>query len=84
VNKIKEKSCFVSSDIEIDRRLFKETTAHMEKYLLPDETPIKIESERYEAPEIMFNPQKAGLEDKSCHELLIDCINNCPMEYKKN
>jgi len=42
VREIKEKSCFVSCDIKLDRKLSKETTTHMEEYRLPDQTLIKV------------------------------------------
>jgi len=60
VREIKEKFCFVSSDIDVDRKLCKETTSLLEEYRLPDNTLIKVERERFEAPEILFNPWAAG------------------------
>lgn len=36
VREIKEKSCFASCDIALDRKLSKETTALIEEYRLPD------------------------------------------------
>jgi len=44
VREIKEKSCFVSCDINLDRKLSKETTTHMEEYRLPDQTLIKVKN----------------------------------------
>eukprot|EP00330_Aristerostoma_sp_ATCC50986_P000497 CAMPEP_0114580486 /NCGR_PEP_ID=MMETSP0125-20121206/4761_1 /TAXON_ID=485358 ORGANISM="Aristerostoma sp., Strain ATCC 50986" /NCGR_SAMPLE_ID=MMETSP0125 /ASSEMBLY_ACC=CAM_ASM_000245 /LENGTH=301 /DNA_ID=CAMNT_0001772075 /DNA_START=47 /DNA_END=952 /DNA_ORIENTATION=+ len=82
VREIKEKSCFASCDIGLDRKLSKETTAHIEEYRLPDQTLIKIEKERFEAPELMFNPLGAGFEMRSCHELVFECINACPMDCR--
>jgi len=83
VREIKEKSCFVSCDIKLDRKLSKETTTHMEEYRLPDQTLIKIEKERFEASELLFNPGYAGFEMRGCHELVFDCINNCPIDCRK-
>jgi len=42
VREIKEKTCFVSCDIKLDRKLSKETTTHMEEYRLPDNSLIKV------------------------------------------
>jgi len=50
----------VSSNIDTDRKLCKETTALLEEYRLPDNTLIKVERERFEAAEILFNPINAG------------------------
>jgi actin-related protein 2 len=44
VREIKEKTCFLSCDIALDRKLSRETTTHMEEYRLPDQTLIKVES----------------------------------------
>lgn len=35
----------------------------------------KIEKERFEASEVLFNPGYAGFEMRGCHELVFDCIN---------
>jgi len=56
VREIKEKWCFVSGDLKMDRKLARETTCHEKEYRLPDNTRIKIGKERFEAPEILFSP----------------------------
>ena len=42
VREIKEKFCFVSSDIEMDRKLSRDTTTFVEEYRLPDKSLIKV------------------------------------------
>jgi len=83
VREIKEKYCFVSSDINLDRRLCKETTALLEEYRLPDNTLIKIERERFEAPEILFNPGNAGYSFSGAGEMVFESINQCPIDTRK-
>lgn len=56
VRKIKESLCYVSSDLEMDRKLANETTCIEKEYQLPDQTMIKIGRERFEASELIFNP----------------------------
>lgn len=34
----------------------------VENYILPDGTPIELVNEKNKAPEILFNPEKIGLE----------------------
>jgi actin-related protein 2 len=77
VREIKEKTCFVSCEIDLDRKLSKNTTCHLEEYRLPDTTLIKIEKERFEAPELLFNPMLGGFEMRGVHELVFDCIKVC-------
>jgi actin-related protein 2 len=56
LREIKEKQCFVSTDIEMDRRIASETTAYMVPYTLPDGRVIKVSDELFEVPEVLFQP----------------------------
>ena len=47
VREIKEDLCFVSGDLDMDRKLARETTCHEREYRLPDGSRIKIGKERY-------------------------------------
>ena len=75
VREMKEKYCFVSCDIESDRRLDKETTYYNTVHRLPDGRKIRISSERFEAPEILFNPYLIRNESPGVHEMLYNAIN---------
>ena len=55
VREIKEKYCFVSCDIDSDRKLDVETTYYNSIHKLPDGRKIRISNEKFEAPEILFN-----------------------------
>jgi actin-related protein 2 len=61
VRQIKEKLCYVSSDIMQERKLAQETTCLMDTFTLPDGKVIKIGRERFEAPECLFNPSLGEL-----------------------
>ena len=75
VREMKEKYCFVSCDIESDRTLDKETTYYNTVHRLPDGRKIRISSERFEAPEILFNPYLIRNESPGIHEMLYNAIN---------
>ena len=47
ITEIKEKYCFASGDIRVDRKLARETTCHEIEHKLPDGSKIKIGKERY-------------------------------------
>jgi len=64
VRDIKEQMCFVSYDLQKDRKLAEETTYHDKEYTLPDKTTIRIGRERFEAAECLFNPMLANVEDR--------------------
>ena len=84
VRYLKEKYCFVSNDIERDRKLERETTYYNSFHLLPDETRLHISDEKFEAPEILFNPYLIGLDVNGIPEMMFKSINNCPIDLRKN
>jgi actin-related protein 2 len=84
VRYLKEKYCFVSNDIEQDRKLERETTYYNSFHLLPDETRLHISDEKFEAPEILFNPYLIGLDVNGIPEMMFKSINNCPIDLRKN
>ena len=71
---IKEKCCIVSHDPKVDRILSAETTAYEMEYTLPDGSLINIGRERFEAAEVLFNPQICNLDFKGLPELVFDTI----------
>jgi actin-related protein 2 len=75
VREIKEKYCFVSCDIESDRKLDHETTYYNSIHKLPDGRKIRISNEKFEAPEILFNPSLIKNESPGIHEMLYNAIN---------
>jgi actin-related protein 2 len=66
--------CYVSGDLEVDRKLANETTCLEKEYKFPDGTCIKIGRERFEAPELLFNPHFDGNSSGGAHNLVFDVI----------
>ncbi|EKD01906.1 actin binding protein [Trichosporon asahii var. asahii CBS 8904] len=66
VRDIKEKLSFVSYDLDLDKKLADETTVLVENYT--------VGSERYEAPECMFQPHLIDVEQPGVAELLFQTI----------
>jgi actin-related protein 2 len=83
VRELKEKYCFVSNDIESDRKLERETSYYNSYHLLPDETRIRISDEKFEAPEILFNPSLIGKEYDGIPYMMMKSINSCPIDSRK-
>ena len=75
IKKIKEKHCFVSCDIDSDRKLERKTTYYNSYEKLPDGRKIRISSEKFEAPEILFTGNPFGYNMPGIHELCFSCIN---------
>jgi len=82
VREIKEKLCYVSYDLELDKRLAEETTVLVENYTLPDGRVIKVGSERYEAPECMFQPHLIDIEQPGIAEMLFQTIQAAAVDVR--
>ena len=75
VREIKEKYCFVSCDIISDRKLELETAFYKTESKLPDGRKIYISCEKFEAPEILFQPHLIQNEMPGVHEMVFESIN---------
>ncbi|KAF7794981.1 hypothetical protein EIP86_006124 [Pleurotus ostreatoroseus] len=82
VREIKEKLCYVSYDLDLDTRLSEETTVLVESYTLPDGRTIKIGSERFEAPECMFQPHLVDVEQPGVAEMLFQTIQSAAVDVR--
>lgn len=82
VRQIKEKFCYVSYDLELDQKLAEETTVLVESYTLPDGRVIKIGSERFEAPECLFQPHLVDVDQPGMAELLFNTIQSAEVDTR--
>jgi len=83
IREIKEKYCFVAGDLEVERKLAKETTIHEKDVRLPDGTSIKIGRERFEGPELLFTPGFGGYECEGVSDLVFNSINNSSVDIRR-
>jgi actin-related protein 2 len=82
VRQIKEQLCYVGYDLELEKRLATETTVLVENYTLPDGRVIKVGSERFEAPEAMFQPHLVDVESVGVAELLFNTIQAADIDLR--
>lgn len=82
VRQIKEKFCYVSYDLELEKRLALETTILVEQYTLPDGRVVKIGGERFEAPEVLFRPSLVDKEGYGVADLIFETINTAAMDIR--
>lgn len=82
VRQIKEKLCYMSYDLDLDKQLSEETTVLVENYTLPDGRVIKVGSERFEAPECMFQPHLVDVEQPGVAEMAFNTIQAAPVDVR--
>ena len=79
---IKENLCFVAYDLEKERRLSLETTVLEQKFKLPDGKIIKVERERFEACEVLYNPAIAGVSAYGLDNMVFRAIMKCDIDLR--
>jgi len=83
VKTMKEQICFVSpkalqeNDMSTDLEKNSKT-----KYQLPDGQAVEVSSERYRAPEILFNPSLIGSEETGVADTLVKSIMKSDMDLR--
>ncbi|RCI13018.1 hypothetical protein L249_1095 [Ophiocordyceps polyrhachis-furcata BCC 54312] len=82
VRQIKEKLCYVSYDLELDKGLSEDTTVLVENYTLPDGRVIRVGSERFEAPECLFQPHLVDSESPGLGEFLFNTIQSADVDIR--
>ncbi|KAI7364256.1 Actin-related protein [Hortaea werneckii] len=84
VRGIKEKLCYVSYDLALDQRLSEDTTTLVESYTLPDGRVIRVGSERFEAPECLFQPHLVDVEQPGIAEFLFNTIQAADVDIRSS
>jgi len=82
VRQIKEKLCYVGYDMGLEKKLAQETTVLVEQYTLPDGRVIRVGGERFEAPEVLFEPHLIDVEGGGMADQLFDCINKADVDTR--
>ncbi|KAH6562315.1 hypothetical protein BASA50_007292 [Batrachochytrium salamandrivorans] len=82
VRQLKEKLCYVGYDLPLEQKLATETTVLVEQYTLPDGRVIKVGSERFEAPEALFQPHLVDVESPGVAELLYNTIQAAEIDIR--
>jgi len=82
VRQIKEQLCYVGYDLELEKRLANETTVLVRSFSLPDGRVIRVGGERFEAPEVLFEPHLIDVEGGGMADQLFDCINKADVDTR--
>ncbi|CAD2084574.1 actin-related protein [Plasmodium vinckei] len=82
VKSMKENCCYVSFNMSKEKNTSEKSLTNL-PYILPDGSQILIGSERYRAPEVLFNPSILGLEYLGLSELIVTSITRADMDLRK-
>jgi len=84
VRLIKEKTAYIAMDPKKEEKEWAGGgSTKMEEYKLPDGNVLKLGSERFRAPEILFDPEIIGLEYPGIHQIVVDAINRTDLDLRK-
>lgn len=84
VRKIKEQMCFVGYDLEVETKLALETTTLGATYELPDGRIIKMDRERFEAPEVLFQPSLIDVASPGLPEMVVEGIQAADIDLRSS
>lgn len=79
---MKEKLCYIGYNIETEQKLARETTVLVQSYTLPDGRVIKVGGERFEAPEVLFQPHLINVEGQGIAELVFNTIQQADIDMR--
>ena len=82
VRLMKEKLCYVACDLAAETELAQQTTVLSATYPLPDGRTIRLGAERFQAPEVLFQPSLMGCETQGLAELLFGTIQSADMDLR--
>ena len=84
VRDMKEKTCFVALDFDQAKKEAEQSSTHDVVYELPDGNTVTIGSQRFRAPEALFQPSFFGKEYPGIHELVWNSIMKCDVDLRKD
>jgi actin-related protein 2 len=82
VQRMKEKFCYVAYDVEQEQKLAEETTCLSRIFECDDGRMIRIGGERFEAPEVLFQPHLIDIEKPGIGEMLFNVIQSADIDLR--
>nr|AKC94919.1 putative actin-related protein [uncultured organism] len=83
VRELKESLCYISLDPDKELVLSEKGNNIEKSYLLPDHETIIVGSERFLAPECIFDPSVIGKKSEPLDEMILEVISNCDRDIQQ-
>eukprot|EP00747_Dinoflagellata_sp_TGD_P168347 gnl/TRDRNA2_/TRDRNA2_194525_c0_seq1.p1 gnl/TRDRNA2_/TRDRNA2_194525_c0~~gnl/TRDRNA2_/TRDRNA2_194525_c0_seq1.p1 ORF type:complete len:379 (-),score=99.22 gnl/TRDRNA2_/TRDRNA2_194525_c0_seq1:44-1180(-) len=85
VRDMKETSCYVAEDgLDAEMEKYKQRPVDFEKiYTLPDGNTVKLTTEQFRVPEVLFDPMISGRELPGIHQATYKCIQTCDIDLRR-
>ena len=80
MNDIKEKACYCTQSLEIEKKLKNSSL----DYVLPDGSVVKLDEEKEMATEILFDPLLMGKEYLGLQKMIQSSVNKVDMQLRNN
>jgi actin beta/gamma 1 len=84
VRDIKERLTYVADDYDAEIKKYEENSNGEKLYELPDGRTIKVGSQRFRCPEVLFDPSLIGKEASGVHETTYNTIMKCDFDIRKD
>ena len=81
---IKEEVCYVAQDYDQELQQAQSNSTTEKRYTLPDDTTISVSQQRFQCPELIFNPTMFGRYEEGIHKHLHDSIMKCDNDIRKD
>ncbi|XP_064595283.1 uncharacterized protein LOC135461926 isoform X2 [Liolophura sinensis] len=84
VRELKEKVCYTAQDYFKELQDCECSSEKEVRYELPDGNMVTVESERFMASEVLFDPMLIGKDFPGVHEKLFSTLMKCDMDMRKD
>jgi len=80
---VKEAACYVATNFEAESQRSKQNSELEKLIVLPNGATIRVNDDRFRAPEVLFKPNLGGYEADGLGWLLHDALMSAPIDFRR-